>query len=81
MHGSDSPTGDDRKDRYRCPHGHVSWERVNDHVWCHACARAVDHDDEVDPEYHELLDMTTGERVAFEELRASWPDFREVSAY
>jgi glutaredoxin len=27
-------------------------------LWCPACARAAEHDDDIDPEHYELLDKT-----------------------
>jgi hypothetical protein len=78
---ADAPTGDEPKARYKCPKGHTSWERVNNHAWCHGCNKARRGDPRVDPEWHELVDTKTGETVPFDELRESWPDFREVPAY
>lgn len=62
---------DDRTDRwrYRCPHGHNSWEPTNNHFWCQQCARAVDHDDEVDPSFHYLYDQRTDEKLERDDLR------------
>lgn len=77
----DEPTGDEPKARYECPAGHKSWERINDHAWCHACSRDCAANDDADPEWYDLVDTRTGERVAFAELKDDWPDFREVPAY
>ena len=76
-----SATGDESKHRYRCPAGHTSWERINSHAWCHACAKALRNGADADPEWHELLDTKTGEVVAFDDLREHWPDLSEVPAY
>jgi hypothetical protein len=45
--------------RFRCPNGHADWDPTNSHLWCATCAGLHD----VDPEYWELLDTKTGERV------------------
>lgn len=47
--------------RWRCPNGHCDWEPTNGHLWCATCASMPD----VDPEYWELLDTRTGERVSW----------------
>jgi hypothetical protein len=62
---------DDRMDRwrYRCPHGHASWEPTNNHFWCQACARSTIHDEDVDPSFTHLLDQRTGEELAREDVR------------
>lgn len=54
--------------RYRCPYGHVEWEPTNRHGWCRACARNVDHDDEADPEFWEILDTKSGELIDWADI-------------
>lgn len=80
----DSPTGDEPKHKWRCPGGHVSWERINSHVWCHGCASELQGADaeDVDPEWWELENTSTGERESVQYLvNEVWPNFDEVSAY
>lgn len=77
----DGPTGTEDKHRWECPAGHVSWERCNDHVWCHGCAQEVTHNPDADPEWYRLHDKVNGEMVDVEELLDDWPEFSEVSAY
>jgi hypothetical protein len=49
--------------RYTCPQGHRDWEPTNSHAWCAACAQAIGHNPDADPEFYELLDQRTGETV------------------
>lgn len=53
--------------RWRCPNRHCDWEPTNSHLWCATCASLHD----VNPEYWELLDTRTDERVPWDavELR------------
>jgi hypothetical protein len=53
---ADDPTA---RWRWRCPNRHCDWEPTNNHVWCATCASLHG----VDPEYWELVDTKTGERV------------------
>ncbi len=81
---SQPPTGDEPKHKWRCPAGHTSWERINSHVWCHACSRELQGADaaDVDPEWYELENTQTGERESVQHLVNNvWPDYNEVSAY
>lgn len=77
----DDPTGTGEKARWRCPAGHTAWERTNQHIWCHSCAKEIAHNPDADPEWYELVDMKTGETRAFEELKEEWPPLSEVPAY
>lgn len=77
----DDPTGTGHKHRWECPAGHKSWERINAHVFCHACSQERHLNPEVDPEWDELRDTRTGELVAFAELKIEWPPFEKVPAY
>lgn len=54
-----------KKWRYRCPNGHASWSTTNNHMWCQACSRQHG----VDPEFWELHDTKTGERVPREQIQ------------
>lgn len=49
--------------RYRCPRGHVNWDRTNNHVWCQGCRRQAEAGDDVDPEWYEIVDKRTGEEI------------------
>lgn len=49
--------------RYRCPRGHVDWDRTNSHLWCRGCSRQAENGERVDPEYYELHDAKTGETI------------------
>ena len=47
--------------RYRCPNNHTRWEPTNNHIYCSSCAEMVDPGE--GPEYYELLDARTGEKI------------------
>jgi len=49
--------------RYRCPRGHVNWDRTNSHLWCQGCRRQAEAGDDVDPEWYEIVDEQTGEKI------------------
>lgn len=51
------------KYRWRCPNGHVDWDRTNNHIWCPGCARASRHDPDVDPEHYHIVDNQTDEEI------------------
>jgi hypothetical protein len=57
---------DDELDRWKwvCPRGHRDWEPTNRHFWCASCARSYD----VDPEFSELHNRKTGERLDRDDL-------------
>jgi 5-methylcytosine-specific restriction endonuclease McrA len=55
--------------RYRCPNGHVSWDRTNSHIWCPSCRRQAETGDDVDPEHWELFDAKTGECIGYARVR------------
>jgi len=42
--------------RWRCPNGHTSWDRTNNHLWCPSCRRARENGADVDAEHYELHD-------------------------
>ncbi|MUV59796.1 hypothetical protein [Halobacterium sp. CBA1126] len=67
----------DSDDRWRwvCPNGHCSWEPTNHHFWCRQCASS--HAD-VDPEFSELVDATTRESYARDEVKIK--DYRRKTA-
>ncbi len=58
------PDGDEPW-RYRCPRGHTTWAPTNSHVWCKSCREQADAGEDVDPEWYELLDSKTGERIDY----------------
>jgi len=49
--------------RYRCPRGHVNWDRTNNHVWCQGCRRQAEAGVDVDPEWYKIVDEQTGEEI------------------
>jgi len=56
--------------RYRCPRCEsTNWSPTNNHWYCHRCARELAHSDEATPEFYELVDMKTGERLRREDVR------------
>lgn len=55
--------------RYRCPNGHVDWDRTNSHVWCRGCLRAAEAGDDVDPEHYHIIDQRTGEEIPWSSVR------------
>jgi hypothetical protein len=55
--------------RYRCPNGHSNIEATNNHWWCQSCARQERQGEDVDPEFHELHDVKTDDRLTREEVR------------
>jgi hypothetical protein len=55
--------------RWRCPHGHVDWDRTNNHLWCAGCRRQCEAGDDVDPEHYYILDMKNDELIAWENVR------------
>ena len=81
MQAADDPTGTGRKHRWECPAGHKSWERTNAHIWCHACARAMDQNPDADPEWFQLRDTSSGDLVEFSVLKDDWPPLEDVPRY
>lgn len=57
--------------RFTCPRGHHAWDRTNSHVFCTPCSRAARHDDDITPEYYELLDQKTGEMVPWSAIEVA----------
>lgn len=49
--------------RYRCPNNHTRWSPTNNHVFCNSCAKHADPGE--GPEYYEILDSKTGERISW----------------
>lgn len=49
--------------RYRCPNGHTSFTRTNNHIWCQSCADAAARGLDVEPEHYAILDARTGEEI------------------
>ena len=58
--------------RYRCPNGHTTWDRTNNHIWCGACRGAAEQGRDVDPEHYHVVDEKTGDRI-------HWGDVELVS--
>ena len=57
--------------RYRCPRGHVNWSPTNNHVWCQGCRRQAEAGEDVDPEWWELVDAKTDERLHWASVELS----------
>jgi len=54
--------------RWRCPNGHSSWDRTNNHVHCPSCRRALENDSWLkvqEAEHWEIVDAKTGERIPY----------------
>jgi len=49
--------------RYRCPRGHINWDRTNNHLWCQGCRRQAEAGEDVDPEWYELVDVQRDETI------------------
>jgi len=49
--------------RWRCPNGHVDWDRTNNHIWCSSCRRQCTHGDDVSAEHYEIVDAKTGRTI------------------
>ena len=49
--------------RYRCPNGHVNWDRTNNHIWCQGCRRQAEAGEDVNPEHFEIVDARTDETI------------------
>jgi hypothetical protein len=52
--------------RYRCPNGHATFEPTNSHIWCKQCAEMDDAGE--GPEYWEVRDMRTNERIPWSRI-------------
>jgi len=59
------PEDDEEPLRWRCPNGHSNWSPTNSHIWCQSCARAAQHDPEVDAEHYEIVDAKTDETISW----------------
>lgn len=56
------------RQRYRCPNGHINWDRTNSHIWCQSCSRASRQNAAIDPEHWEIVDEKTGETIAWDRV-------------
>lgn len=67
--------------RYTCPKGHSDWYPTNNHVWCKGCRRAIEagHDD-LEAEYHEILDQRSGETIHWSRIKLVDADEKQISA-
>jgi len=63
--------------RYTCPLGHRNWDRTNNHIWCQSCSRQAAHDDDISPEYYEVLDQATGESIPWSAIRIAGEDYND----
>lgn len=58
----------DREDepyRWRCPNGHISWDRTNNHLWCPSCRRAGENGADVAAEHYEIVDAKHDRTVPY----------------
>lgn len=55
--------------RYRCPNGHVDWDRTNLHVWCRGCLRQAENGDDIDPEHWEIYDAKLDEPIPWSRVQ------------
>jgi len=51
--------------RWRCPNGHCSWDRTNNHCWCPSCSRQSENGADIHPEHWEIIDAKTGSRIPY----------------
>lgn len=42
--------------RWKCPNGHVDWDKTNSHIWCRSCRMQNEAGDDLDPEHYEIID-------------------------
>ena len=54
--------------RYRCPNGHTTWDRTNNHVWCPSCRRQAEQGRDVDPEHHRIVDAKRDIEIPWERV-------------
>lgn len=64
--------------RYTCPNGHISWDKTNNHIWCHSCRKQLEAGDEVEPEHWKVYDKSSGEFVPWTAVKVVWEEEREV---
>lgn len=55
--------------RWRCPGGHIEWDRTNSHIWCRRCRREAERGRDIDPEHYAIVDDKTGETIAWERVK------------
>jgi hypothetical protein len=54
--------------RWRCPNGHTSWDRTNNHIHCPSCRRALENRGLMeiqDAEHWEIVDEKTGRTIPY----------------
>lgn len=56
---------DDEPLRWRCPNGHISWDRTNNHLWCPACRKASESGHDVEPEHWEIVDAKHDKTIPY----------------
>jgi len=62
----------DRRDeplRWRCPNGHVDWDKTNSHIWCSSCRRQGTHGEDVRAEHYEIVDAKTDETIPWSAVK------------
>lgn len=59
---------EDEPYRWRCPNGHTSWDRTNNHIWCPSCRRALQSGSMMKvakAEHYEIVDAKTDETIPY----------------
>ncbi|MFB6299102.1 MAG: hypothetical protein ABEH65_02460, partial [Halobacteriales archaeon] len=57
-----------KKWRFVCPKGHSNWFPIDGVFRCQTCAEQARLDPEIEPEFEQLKDQETGERVDREQI-------------
>lgn len=60
---------DEEPYRWRCPNGHTSWDRTNNHIWCPSCRRALEGDARLEherAEHYHIVDARTDQEIPYE---------------
>lgn len=54
--------------RWRCPNGHTSWERTNNHIHCPSCRRALENNSwlkKADSKHREIVDEKARKTIPY----------------
>lgn len=60
--------------RYRCPRRHSDWHVINGVLLCRTCQRHANNGKQVDPNFREVLDTKTGDRIPRDRIRIQLAD-------
>lgn len=58
--------------RWRCPNGHTSWDRTNNHIWCPSCRRALEGEavlSKRSAEHWEIVDEKTNRTIPYSAVK------------